>query len=82
VGLVVGTVTTTANPASVSSIEYAPDQQADAERLAAALLQTPLLTAADVPEITLVLGESDPSLLTDALAAFSGLPCAAATPAG
>jgi len=82
VGLVVGTVTTTAKPESVSSIEYAPDQQADAQRLAAALLQTPLLTAADVPEITLVLGESDPSLLRDALSAFSGLPCAAATPAG
>jgi LytR cell envelope-related transcriptional attenuator len=75
VGLVVGTVTTTADPASTSAIQYADSQLADAQTLADALVQAPLLTVADVPEITLVLGATDPSGLLASLQKFTGLPC-------
>jgi hypothetical protein len=84
VGLVVGTVTTATDPASTSAIEYADSQRPSALRLADALLQAPLLTSVDVPNITVVLGAADPTGLLGALQKFPGLPCVpgASTPTG
>jgi LytR cell envelope-related transcriptional attenuator len=73
VGLVVGTVTTTADSTAPSAIQYGTGQHKNAERLADALGQTPLVTRADVPDITLVLTATDPSGLLESLQKFPGL---------
>lgn len=76
VGLVIGTVTTTANSASTSAIQYPGSLLDEAHVLGTALAQSPLLAPADVPQITIILGAADPSGLLSSLRAFAGLPCA------
>ena len=72
-GVVVGTVTTNSSTAT-SAIEYPAAQLAQATRFAQAAGVPNLLVAADVPDVTVVLGSGSDTLLA-AMKAFPGLTC-------
>ena len=68
-GLLVGTVTAGATPAS--GLEYPASEQPGAQRLATALGKAAVLRAADVPHVTVVLGATDSAALVAAVDALT-----------